>query len=142
MNAYADTSFLVSLYSLDTNSVRAASEIERLNPTILLTPLVELELTNALELRVFRREAQASQVRAARSRMREHLEAGFFYLQAMPPTAFERAAQIARRRSARLGLRALDILHVASALLLRAEIFLTFDRRQLRLARVERLRTR
>ncbi len=141
MNAYADTSFLVSLYSPDANSRRAASEVSRRNPTVLLTPLGELELANALELRIFRREAKVSEVRAARTRMLEHIETGFFALQPMPVTVYERARQIARRRSAQLGLRTLDILHVASALLLRAEIFLTFDRRQLKLARAERLKT-
>ncbi len=141
MNAYADTSFLVSLYSLDLNSRRAASEVRRRNPTVLLTPLSELELANALELRIFRREAKASEVRAARRKILEHIEAGFFALQPMPVTAYERARQIARRRSAQLGLRTLGVLHVASALLLRAEIFLTFDTRQLRLARAEGLKT-
>lgn len=140
MNAYADTSFLVSLYSLDANSPQAASEVRRLNPTTLLTPLGELELTNALELRVFRREVKASEVRLARTKILEHIEAGFFALQPMPLTVYERARQIARRRSAQLGLRTLDILHVASALLLRAEIFLTFDQRQLKLARTEGLK--
>ena len=141
MNAYADTSFLVSLYSLDSNSRGAASEVSRRNPTVLFTPLGELELANALQLRIFRGEATASQVRAARRKMLEHIESGFFALQPMPLTVYERARQIARRRSAQLGLRTLDILHVASALLLRAEVFLTFDRRQLKLARAEGLKT-
>ena len=142
MNAYADTSFLISLYSLDANSARAASEVNRLNPTVLLTPLGELELANALELRIFRKEASVSAVKAAQAKIREHVESGFFSLQPMPTTLYERARQIARRRSAQLGLRTLDILHVASALLLRAETLLTFDHRQLQLARAEGLRTR
>ena len=141
MNAYADTGFLVSLYSLDTNSSRAASEIGRRNPTLLLTPLGELELANALELRVFRGEARASEVRTAQTRVREHIESGFFALQAMPVSVYGRAEQIARRRTSHLGLRTLDIIHVASALLLQAHLFLSFDRRQLELARAEGLRT-
>ncbi len=142
MNAYADTSFLISLYSLDSNSPEAASEVDRLNPTVLLTPFGELELANALELKIFRKEVGVSEVRAAQARMREHTETGFFSLQPMPTTVYDRARQIARRRTAHLGLRTLDILHVASALLLRAEAFLTFDQRQLQLARAEGLRTR
>jgi predicted nucleic acid-binding protein len=141
LNAYADTSFLVSLYSLDTNSSRAASEVGRRNPALLLTPLGELELANALELRIFRGEARPSEVRAARTKIREHIESGFFALQAMPVSVYGRAEQIALRRTSRLGLRTLDIIHVASALLLKADLFLTFDRRQLELARAEGLKT-
>jgi predicted nucleic acid-binding protein len=140
LNAYADASFLVSLYSLDANSLHAAREIERLNPTVLLTPLVELELENALELRIFRREATPAQVRASQAEIRKHIEDGFFSLQPMPATVCERARQITRRRTAQLGLRTLDILHVASALLLHTDAFLTFDRRQLELARRQGLR--
>jgi predicted nucleic acid-binding protein len=42
----------------------------------------------------------------------------------------------------RMGTRARDILHVASALLLRAERILTFDDRQRQLAHAEGLATR
>ncbi len=73
MNAYADTSFLVSLYSPDSNSPRAAREVTRHNPSVLLTPLGELELANALELRVYRGEAKASQVRSTRAKILEHI---------------------------------------------------------------------
>jgi hypothetical protein len=73
--------------------------------------------------------------------LREHVETGFFSLQAMSPAAYERARRIARRWTARTGLRTLDIMHVASALLLQAEMFLTFDQRQLKLARSEGLIT-
>jgi predicted nucleic acid-binding protein len=142
LRAYADTSWLMSLYCLDDNSARAASHVNDLDPTVLLTPLCELELASALELRIFRNEASARQIRAAQAKVHEHVESGFLSLQPMPEVVYERARQIARRRSARTGLRTLDILHVASALLLQPEIFLTFDKRQLRLAQEVGLRTR
>jgi predicted nucleic acid-binding protein len=137
LTVYADTSFLVSLYSPDIHSASAAAAAARLGSSIFLTPLGELELLNALELRVFRKEATASEIRQAQGRLREHIASGFFSPQPMPPTVYERARQISRRRSAALGLRTLDILHVASAILLQAQRFLTFDRRQERLAKVE-----
>ena len=56
MKAYADTSFLVSLYTPDVNSSTAAAHMKRLRAALPLTPLHELELLNALELRVFRGE--------------------------------------------------------------------------------------
>ena len=141
MKVYADTSFLVSLYSPDAHSIIAAREIQRLDPIVMLTPLGELELANALELRIFRKEATAAAIRAAQTKIREHVGAGFFSFQPMPPAVYERALRMARRHTARLGVRTLDILHVACAALLEAERFLTFDDRQRRLARAVLLKT-
>jgi predicted nucleic acid-binding protein len=47
----------------------------------------------------------------------------------------QRAADIAREHTPRLGCRSLDVLHVATALQLGFRQFLTFDRRQQQLAR-------
>ena len=131
---------MVSLYSPDAHSARAAHIVRRLNPVVLLTPLGELELANALELRLFRKEANPTAIHTAQGRIQEHVQAGFFSLQGMPMTAYERARRMARRHSAQLGVRTLDILHVTCAILLRAERFLTFDERQRKLALAEGLR--
>jgi hypothetical protein len=48
LSAYADTSFLASLYVLDGGSVPAAARMERTKLPLLITPFGELELTNAL----------------------------------------------------------------------------------------------
>jgi hypothetical protein len=55
LRVYADTSFLVSLYNPDVHTTRAADQMGRLRGIVLLTPLAEL--TNALKLRIFRKEA-------------------------------------------------------------------------------------
>ena len=140
MRVYADTSFLVSLYSPDVHSARAVSQITRLRGALLLTPLGELELINALELRIFRKDATETEIRRAQAKFEEHVRGGVFELQGVPETVYEHARQIARKRTAMLGQRTLDILHVASALLLRAERFWTFDRRQSELAKAEGMR--
>jgi predicted nucleic acid-binding protein len=142
LKVYADTSFLVSLYSLDAHSVKAAQLVHRFDPAFFLTPLVELELTNALELRIFRKEATAAQIRQARAELQRHVANGFFNLSAVPATVYRRARQIALKQSSATGSRTLDILHVASATLLRAEKFWTFDDRQVMLAQAEGLRLR
>jgi predicted nucleic acid-binding protein len=141
LRVYADTSFLVSLYSPDANSRRAAVRIARLRGVVTLTPLGELELMNALELRVFRKEATAAEIKRAESQLREHIESGVFELEAVPATIYERAKHVSQKRTSSIGLRTLDILHVASALLLHVEEFWTFDQRQAKAARIEGLRT-
>ncbi len=140
MTAYADTSFLASLYVLDGNSALAASRMTRAQLPLLITPLGELELTNAVALRLFRKEVSASQVKAALTLIRKDLQDGVLMVNALTASSFERAKQIARRQTPRLGTRTLELLHVASALILQADAFYTFDTRQAKLAAAEGLR--
>ena len=139
MSGYADTSFLVSLYVLDGNSARAAAEMKHAKLPILLTPFGELELTNAMLLRLFRRELLPSKVKAAQALVRKDIEDGIFLLRPLAGTVYERARQIARRWTPRLGSCTLDVLHVASAVVLQADTFYTFDRSQAKLAKAEGL---
>ena len=139
MSIYADTSFLVPLYVLDTNSALAAARMRRAELPLLITPFVELELVNFISLRIFRRELKAADAKAAHSLVRKDIEKGVLQIKPIPAAAFERAKQIARRATASLGTRALDVLHVALALLHKAEAFYTFDARQAKLAAAEGL---
>ncbi len=140
MSVYADTSFLVSLYVLDTNSERAAIYMRRAKLPILLSMFGEIELTNAISLRLFRRELTSPKAKAAYALVRKDIVDGVLLIKAMSMNNFEKAMQMARRRTPHLGTRTLDILHVASALELRAEMFCTFDHNQARLAKAEGLR--
>jgi predicted nucleic acid-binding protein len=135
-----DTSFLVSLYVLDANSARAAALMKRVRFPVFLMPLGELELTNAILLRLFRKEMAASKAKSALALVRADIESGIFSLRPLPAGTYERAKQIARRWSSSLGTRTLDILHVASAMMVRAEAFYTFDLVQGKLARAEGLK--
>jgi predicted nucleic acid-binding protein len=140
LSAYADTSFLVSLYVLDANSEAAAEQMKRAKLPLLLTPFGELELANAFALRMFRKELSASKLKAARSLLARDIENGVFEQKPLPEMVFARAKRLAQTRTPRPGTRTLDILHVASALLLGADTFHTMDRNQAKLARVEGLR--
>jgi predicted nucleic acid-binding protein len=140
LSGYADTSFMVSLYTLDANSSSAAKLMTHSRLPLLITPLGELELMNALQLRVFRKELDTSEIKAANAFFRRDLEAGVFTLKPLSPGIFERAKLLARKQTATLGTRTLDLLHVASALVLQADALYTFDRQQEKLARAESLK--
>jgi predicted nucleic acid-binding protein len=135
MAVYADTSFLASLYFPDIHSERAAQAAREAELPFLLTSLGELELKNALHLRVFRKEASRSELRAALADFQKDVSDGVYFVKSLPSTVFDRANQISRKRTMRLGNRTLDILHVASALELRVRTFYSFDRQQLGLAK-------
>lgn len=139
MNAYPDTSLLASLYVTDANTPEAERALRSLRPVMVLTTLHELELTNALQQLVFRRQITASQASAAQRKFEKNVET-FGPLRPMAGDVFARAVDLARRHTARFGARSLDILHVAAALTMDAEAFLTFDIRQRKMATAEGLR--
>ncbi len=139
MSAYADTSFLVSLYVLDANSAHAAAQMKRAKLPMLLTALGEVELANALYLRLFRKELIPAKIHAAHALFGKDIEDGLFARKSLSHAVYERAQVIVRKHTARLGVRTLDVLHVASALALEADTFYTFDRNQGRLADAEGL---
>jgi predicted nucleic acid-binding protein len=139
LSAYADTSFLVSLYVLDGNSARATAQMKAIKLPVLLTPFGELELANALYQRVFRKELISSTINAAHALFTQDIREGIFEPRFLSQTVYDRAKVIARKHTPRLGTRTLDVLHVASALVLQADAFYTFDRNQGKLARAEGL---
>ena len=54
--------------------------------------------------------------------------------------AITQAHELSRKHTEHLGARAIDLLHVASALMLESELFLTTDNRQAQLAKTEGLK--
>jgi predicted nucleic acid-binding protein len=137
--AYADTGFLVSLYGQDDHSA-AATALVRYKPVFILTALGEAEFTNALQLRVFRKEWRRQEARSVHELFLQHQAAGIFRAEPLTSEVWEKALLLARSYSAKFGTRTLDLLHVASVLILRPDVFYTFDKRQRKLAKVERLR--
>jgi predicted nucleic acid-binding protein len=139
LSAYADTSFLVSLYILDTNSPEAALRMQRMPLPVIVTPFGELEFATALQLRLFRRELPAAKTRAAFAAFRDDIAAGILAMTPMSDEVYAEARRLAQKWTKKVGTRTLDIIHVASALVLGAKIFHTFDERQRRLAKAVKL---
>lgn len=140
MRIYVDTSFLISLYSLDLNSAAAVQTMRNSKGNHLVTTLGELEFTNALQLRVFRKEASTDQARASLKDFESDLRDRVFQLQALTDRAFEEARKLSQTTTARLGTRTADLLHVAAALDLQADRLYTFDQHQRKLAQSVRLK--
>jgi predicted nucleic acid-binding protein len=132
--AFADSSFLFSLYAQDSNSASAAVRVKRAVPPLLSTDLGELEITNGAALRIFRKELQPAEVKSVLELFRRDIESGVVRIVPLPSSAYQQAAQIAARITPAMGTRTLDVLQVVSALVLKADTFLTFDQRQAKLA--------
>ncbi len=138
MIAYADTGFLISLYGEDDNSA-AATGLLKSRPVFILTPLTEAEFMNAVELRVFRKQWMGRQARAAREDFMQDQGAGVFQIEPLGSEIWKAALILSRRYTATFGIRTLDLLHVASVTVLKPEAFYSFDERQRKLAKAERL---
>ena len=106
-----------------------------------MTPLHVAEWTHAIEQHVFRKAITRGEADQALKRFHEHRGRHLWKEAAVPDQAFTLCAQMAQRHAARLGVRTLDTLHVASALELKAERFWTFDERQAKLALVVGLKS-
>jgi predicted nucleic acid-binding protein len=140
LKIYADSSFLVSLYSPDANSAIAARTMETSTGDRFVTTFGELEVVNALGLRVFRKEFTAEQTRSSLRDFENDLRDGVYQLRALPEDVFERAHQLSRQTTAKLGTRTADLLHVAAALELDVDYLYSFDEHQRKLARAVRLK--
>lgn len=130
---YLDTGCLIKLYYPEPESLRVARLAS--GKTIALTALHELELSNALELKLFRREATPAQIRMTGALVEGDTRAGSLY---RPLLAWEdvlrEASSMVKAHTRTLGCRSLDVLHCAAARYLSVASFVTTDARQRKLA--------
>jgi len=144
MNAFPDTSFLCALYRLQYNSEEAVRFYKQLDSPLRVTTLVLFEFRQSLRLQVHlygqdkRKGFSKNIADAATRKLQENIAAGALVV---IPADWADVHAIAERLSAkhteRTGQRALDILHVATALHFGAKQFLSYDSRQRALAKAE-----
>lgn len=140
---YADTSFLVPLYIIQSASPLAAAEMRALKGPLLFTAFHRHELRNAIRLCVFRKSITTTVRSDALARLDEDVGNGVYASCAIPwNEAFARAEELGVRHTERLGNRGFDVLHVAAALALGATTFFTFDLRQKALAKAAGFKVR
>jgi hypothetical protein len=151
VRAYADSSYILHLVTTEVGSEAAIGEYRRIGlPPLFFLPLHALEVRNAILQRAFHeRRSSPSRQRLHIARQRDaaldRLER-FLSRRTLLDVAADMDAIIARAtglstaHTERLGARAIDLLHVAAALMLDSEVFLTTDGRQALLAKAEGLK--
>ena len=138
---YLDTSVIVKLYIKEKYSRDTSHWLKENNEAIPLTSFHELELINAIHLKQFKAEITLDETRLIMSRFEEHEKSGVYYRPQLDWSAiFIHAIDLSKKHSTRTGSRSLDILHVASALSINADRFLTLDDRQTGLAKLADLK--
>jgi len=150
MRVYADTSFLVRLVTEEPGTAVAVADYRRLGrPAMFFLPLHSLEVTNAIRQRAFhlrrstpggKRTAIKRETGTALDLLAKFISRRVFIESSVDmDKAIEVARSLSEKHTERLGCRGFDVLHVALALELECEAFLTSDRIQGALARAEGL---
>jgi predicted nucleic acid-binding protein len=146
VRVYADSSFIVRLVTGESDSPQIIAEYRRRkSPKLFYLPLHALEVRNAILQRAFhKRRSSSSEERrhvarerdAALGRLEGYLARGSFYeVAAEMEVVIAKAVQLSAAHTERFGARAIDVLHVAAAITLESELFLTTDGRQEELAK-------
>jgi len=141
VTAYPDTSFLYGFYLKQSTSPAAAAHAATMKEPLHLTELLRYEFRQSLRFQVWRRAINLREgvlradADAAMNQLEADLLSGVAVMVACDlQEVLRQADALSQRRTIVEGCRSFDILHVATALHLRAKEFLTFDERQRRLA--------
>ena len=137
MRAYADSSFLVSLYIPEAHRTPVAiAYMEKHREALPFTPQHRLEVRNAVRLLVWSGRITANDRSRALREMESDLDAELF-LSHVPLNythTYRRAERIGAAHSEAVGCRSSDLFHVAVAVELGFKNLLTFDHKQRELA--------
>ena len=131
MDTYVDTSIIVKSYVTEPDSHEADKVLLSLTAPVILTPLQELEIANAIRLKHARGEITGAAMDAALVNFQDDILAGIYHRPFCDyPAIFRKAAELSRAHAVATNCRSLDLLHVAAASVLGCRAFVTFDKRQ------------
>jgi predicted nucleic acid-binding protein len=148
MTSYPDTSFLCSLYRKQEHTPAAIAWRQGHPGPIKATPLLQFEFLQSIRLQVWlhRQDKSKGYGQTEADQMltdwTADIASGVVEIVACDTElVLNMAERLSSQHTILTGNRTLDILHVATAVHLRATDFLTFDPRQSRLARAAGLHT-
>jgi predicted nucleic acid-binding protein len=149
MIAFADTSVVCALLHAQSTTAEAEALFTELRTPLTVSTLVTFEFRQSARLQSFRFGADRTQGWSVRETERmlaqfeANLTAGAFVHGAINwPEVHALAETYSHAHTLKRGHRTLDILHVATAVHLRADLFCTVDRLQAELARAVGLKVR
>lgn len=145
MRIYADTNFITRLYLERPETALAEKLFRAESPVFPIIWLTRLEVINAFEQSVLtgfgvaQARVSAELAAACQQQFREDLSQGLAMrlVHVSQAEVAERFEAIAMRHTAKHGFRAYDILHVAAAQVLKCERFWSFDKKAVKLAKLE-----
>ncbi len=135
-----DTSFLFSLYGSDAHSAKAVTWTSQNTRAIHLNSLTHFEFGNAVRFSEFRKASPPGSAAQYWAGFEAAVAQGRLIIATSNlADVIDEAKRLSSTRTLKGGHRGFDILHVASALKMKATDFLTFDGNQKKLAEAEGL---
>lgn len=132
---YLDTSALLKLYLREEGSAWVQDQVRSQSLPLPIMDFQEAELANALRLKVYWGEIRAEQADAQWELFLDRCKRGQYVFPQLDRQSMMRRFHELSRRTMNLGCRTMDVLHVACALEIGASHFVSFDQRQLSLAK-------
>ena len=140
MSLYYDSGVLVKLYVREESSDTVARFLATRGEPVIVNNLHELETGNALRLKRFRDEIDDRQLAASMSMLEADLASGrLIRAQVDWPSVCAEAERLSVAMTAGIGVRTIDLLHVAAAHHQAASGLVSLDRRQCAAARASGL---
>lgn len=137
MKAYADSSFIVALYLPQQSSAKAIPFMERYAQALPFTPWHRLEVRNAIRLAMWQKVIDAlqgkTQLRQIETDLKE--EAILVHTPIDWTDVLREAEKLGAAHNLTIGCRSADLFHVATCRELDCDTFLTFDDRQIAMAK-------
>jgi len=139
---YFDTGVVLKLVIEEPLSGKVLAFVRKRNLPVPFSRLLEVETENALHGLHFRKEITARQLTGARNLVSEMVRSGRLLSVELSLDRIARETlSLVPLVTVKTGCRTLDLMHVAAAKLLKADNFVSTDRRQLAAARLCGLRT-
>jgi len=142
LTAYADSSFIVALYLQQQSSARAIAFMERYGRGLPFTPWHRLEVRNAIRLAVFHKIINASQAKAQLKQLDIDLkeEALLTHTAVDWTDVLRESEKLGAAYHETIGCRSSDLFHIATAMQIGCDAFMTFDEKQTAMAKAVGLR--
>ncbi len=132
---YLDTSALLKLYFLEDESELVQQYVMQQSDPLPIWELQQFEILNAFRLKVFWGEMTGSDAEKLVEMFDRRMSNGQYYCPEIDRSELMLTFRSLTKRTPDTGCRTMDILHVACALQLAPELFISFDDRQRNLAK-------
>ncbi len=133
---YLDTSAFLKLYVLEEGSEAVQNIVVGQHDPLPVLDVLEMEFTNAIWLKVFWSELRKPEAVRLLGLFEDRRKRGLYFTPELSRSRLLDRFRALSEKTQETGCRTMDVLHVAAAIEIGAKVFVSFDDRQRRLAKL------